>query len=490
MKIGAPWLALALVLTAGVIALAADGTPAAPASFDDLDRYLERAMEEARIPGLAVGVVVENRVEHLRGFGRADPSGRPVTAQTPFVIGSVTKALTASAVMQLVEAGKIDLDAPVVKYLPWFRTSDRARSDAITIRQLLNQTSGLSTLSGRDKTGVTNLSDDALEAGVRDLRRETLISRPGARFHYANCNYRILGVVAQTVSGVSYETYMQRQLFDPLGMTRSFTDPARAKRAGLATGHRYWFNHPVATDAPFPRGALPSGYVMSTAEDMSRFLLAHLGIGMPFDPESLDVLHAPASRRGYAMGWFVEEWYGERVLVHSGLTPGFRSAVALVPSRGSAFVLLMNASRTTSESVQAALTGGLIRFLLGKSPGKVTMPPAARRPESVLLAITLGLAAGLVWQIRASRRRTRAYRAPFVQASLAVAALAAWTWGTFVALPAAHMGTFGLLVLFAPDVGWLLVADEVLFFAWAAFVVASRLIPLWRRRAKVSIGSA
>jgi CubicO group peptidase (beta-lactamase class C family) len=112
--------------------------------FAAIDTYVSLQMQDAGIPGLALGIVHGNQVVHLRGFGVADPNGRVVTPQTPFIIGSTSKSFTALAAMQLVEAGKIDLDTPVQHYIPWFRVADLTASAQITVRHLLNQTSGFS----------------------------------------------------------------------------------------------------------------------------------------------------------------------------------------------------------------------------------------------------------------------------------------------------------------------------------------------------------
>ena len=136
-------------------------------SFTAIDEYVRRQMKDARIPGLALGIVRDGHTVHLRGFGRADESGGPFTPQTPFFIGSTSKSFTALAVMQLAEAGKVDLDAPVQRYIPWFQVADPEASAQITVRHLLNQTSGLTERAGRGAT---------LAAGMHPLEPR----RPGA----------------------------------------------------------------------------------------------------------------------------------------------------------------------------------------------------------------------------------------------------------------------------------------------------------------------
>lgn len=113
--------------------------------FEEIDAHVERQMERLNMPGVALAIVEGGKIVHLRGFGRVRPGGEAPTPQTPFAVGSLTKSFTALAVMQLVEAGKIDLDAPVQRYLPWFRVADLRASAQITVRHLLNHTSGLPT---------------------------------------------------------------------------------------------------------------------------------------------------------------------------------------------------------------------------------------------------------------------------------------------------------------------------------------------------------
>src|SRR5690606_23471813 len=136
---------------------------------DRIDAYIQSRMQTANIPGLALGVVYGDEVVYLKGYGIAAPDGRLVTPQTPFILGSTSKSFTALAVMQLVEAGRIDLDVPVTTYLPWLRTSDAAASVQITVRHLLNQNSGLPTYAGRLGFADNDQSDMALENGIRDL---------------------------------------------------------------------------------------------------------------------------------------------------------------------------------------------------------------------------------------------------------------------------------------------------------------------------------
>jgi CubicO group peptidase (beta-lactamase class C family) len=169
--------ALAMLLPIGLLSRAEPAGPVPVAARsgvqevdeDSVDAYIRTGMHTAQIPGLALGVVHGDHVAYLKGYGIAGPDGRPVTSQTPFVLGSTSKSFTALAVMQLVEAGRIDLDAPVTRYLPWFRTHNAAESAQITVRHLLHHTSGLQTYEGREGLWDNDQSRVALENGIREL---------------------------------------------------------------------------------------------------------------------------------------------------------------------------------------------------------------------------------------------------------------------------------------------------------------------------------
>ena len=188
-----------------------------PNDFAAIDRYVQKEMDAQRIPGLALGIVEGNRILHLRGFGKADESGRKVTPQTLFFNGSTTKSFTALAIMQLHEAGKLDLDAPVQRYLPWWRVADADASARITVRHLLYQVSGLSKATGNEHatSGDSRASAVALEDQVRQLRSAKLTEPVGKTWQYSNANYNTLGMIVQTVSGQSYETYVGDHILVP-----------------------------------------------------------------------------------------------------------------------------------------------------------------------------------------------------------------------------------------------------------------------------------
>ncbi len=209
-----------------------------------IDAYVEAAMDRLHIPGAALGIVKGDRTVYLKGYGISGPDQAPVTPQTPFVLGSTSKSFTALAVMQLAEAGKIELDAPVQRYLPYFRTADEAASSQITVRYLLNQTSGFSIYTGRK--GMVE-GDKSIEQHIRDLKDTPLIGPAGSAYQYSNVNYNILSGIVQAVSGKPYAQYVSDHIFKPLAMNHSYAAPEQARNDGLATGYQPVFGVMVPT---------------------------------------------------------------------------------------------------------------------------------------------------------------------------------------------------------------------------------------------------
>lgn len=302
------------VLAGGVLALfhlaferAADSKPTSkPSLYEDIDTYIEGQMRRLHIPGISLAIIEGDRIVHARGFGQAQPGGEAPSPQTPFFIGSLTKSITALAVMQLVEAGKIELDTPVQRYLPWFRVVDPQASAHISVRQLLNQTSGLSAVAGSIALADCDDHPHATERQVRALSTLKLNHPPGSKWEYSNLNYNILGLILEVVSGESYADYIQRHIFDPLEMRHSYTSRKEAKPNGLAMGHRHWFSLPFpARDLPIPQGSLPSGQLISSAEDMAHYLIAHLNEGRYGDVQILSEAGIQELQRGaveFSMG--------------------------------------------------------------------------------------------------------------------------------------------------------------------------------------------
>ena len=211
------------------------------APYAEIDAYVEQCMQRLNIPAVALAVVEGGKIAHVRGFGWLRARGSAPDAQTPFFIGSLTKSITALAVMQLVEGGSIALAAPVQRYLPWFRVADPRASTRITVRHLLHQTSGLPSVVGETPLADFDSSPGATERQARDLATCELAQAPGAACEYCNMNYNLLGLVIEAVSGMTYADYVYDRIFRPLDMHHTYVDKAAALQNGLAVGHQLCF---------------------------------------------------------------------------------------------------------------------------------------------------------------------------------------------------------------------------------------------------------
>jgi len=352
-----------------------------------IDAYVEDQMRRLNIPGLAMAIVEGDQIVHVRGFGHARPGGEAPTPQTPFFIGSVTKSITALAIMQLVEADKVELDAPVKRYLPWFRVADPEASAHITVRHLLNHTSGLSMLQGQ--LVLTDM-DDAPGATERQLRALSTVklSHPvGTKFAYNNTNYNILGMIIEVVSGEAYADYVQHHIFTPLGMKHSYSSKSVAQKNGLAMGYRYWFGHPFpAPNLPMPSGSLPSGQLSSSAEDMAHYLTIYLNGGRYGDVQILSSSGIEEMQRGtveiiemgeslgfYAMGWECQGAGKSRIVWHSGIVPDFGAVAALVPEQKKGIILIYNANHAMLKMSFDEFGLGAAQQLAGETPSKTLL---------------------------------------------------------------------------------------------------------------------
>jgi CubicO group peptidase (beta-lactamase class C family) len=387
-----------------------------------IDKYVQKEMQATRMPGVALGIVKGDEIVHLKGFGEADSSGRAVTAQTPFIIGSTSKSFTALAIMQLVKAGNVELDAPVQRYLPWFRVADEESSRRIAVRHLLNHTSGLSRTSGEEYLLKEDDGKGALEKAVRSLNTAKLNRPVGESFEYSNMNYNILGLIVQTVSGESYEQYISEHILTPLDMNDSFASVPEAERHGLATGHRYWFGRPFAGGGlPYNRATVPSGYISSSAEDLSHYLIAQLNGGryegaQVLSPEGIAELHRGTANMGpnisYAMGWEDTRLGDVPVVRHSGDTGNFHATMILAPESRWGVVVLMNGSNGLRLAGMDGIANGVASLLLGRQP-----PPAPFEQTKALLFVFLAVGAlqvlGMVRSVVLLRRwRTQPERHP------------------------------------------------------------------------------
>lgn len=369
-------------------------TPSAQAA-PGIDDYLSGALETTGLPGFSVVVTKGDQVVHAAGYGH-DSDGRPMTADTPMRVASVSKSFTAMAVMTLVDSGRIALDRPVVEQLPGFSMAD-PRAAQVTVRQLLNQTSGFS-----DTTIDINALETASSLADYTARLSTgsLAADPGTHWEYCNVNYDLAGRLVEVVSGQPFGDYLRQHVFGPLGMRTSAT---RADEVRPADGYVSLFG------AWIPRAELAGfhddsggGGVITTAADMGEWLVSQNGAGQQLvSPENLQLMHSPSAVDDYGMGWRVEQpEEGPEMLMHSGNLFTYNAIQAIVPETGYGFAVMTNGA-SLHESTYDILMG-----LVALSEGRTPPEPSNGRQQNELVLGAISLVAvglGVLGAVRSRR---------------------------------------------------------------------------------------
>ncbi len=363
-------------------ALRSSGTPDLAA----LDAFYEAQVAANNLKGMAVIIVKADgksggSIIYQRGFGMAG-RGLPFTPQTPFPISSGSKSFLALSVMQLVEAGRVELDAPIQRYLPWWQVADPEISSQITVRDLLNQVTGLVAGPGfYDDSGMSSRlpPETSMEEAVRDLRTARPMLPLRSAFRYFDPNYWTLGVLVEKISGRSYPEYLKEHVFGPLGMTNTTTTAQGAP--AMAEGNLTLFGFPVSYRETINQKYLLSCCgVISTTEDLGNYLIAQLNLGQQGDtrllsPQSMRVMHAPRTDvepfmgMQYAMGWTVEEENGIRRVEDPGTWATYSSEMTLLPDQGYGIAIFYNQGCFAPQMFGfPAILDGTINLLTGSQP--------------------------------------------------------------------------------------------------------------------------
>jgi CubicO group peptidase (beta-lactamase class C family) len=470
--------------------------------FEAVDTYISSKMKELGIPGAALVLVQGDQIVHLKAFGVADASGRPVTPQTPFFTGSTGKSFTALAVMQLVEAGKIELDAPVQSYLPWFRIADENASALITVRQLVNQVGGLPQSIGQKQLANIDPGDSAIENNVQALAKVELIAPPGERYEYSNANFVTLGMIIQEVSGQSYETYIKEHIFQPLDMQNSFTSKIEAEKDGLAASYQKWFGISVASpDLRFVRGSLPAGYLNMSIEDFGHYLITQLNDGgyegvSILSSAGISTLHhpdvqMPGSTDFYAMGWEVQHFQDVEVIGHNGAVPGYTTDMFLVPEKNIAVAMVLNTYSPMLGVRVSRLPANVLRILLAQP----TIPGNEIFSMQIIYAVVMLIPFLHLIAVLATFRRIRHWRTSgqhptqtqmvrFIGLPLIWNALIAYI--LLILLPSAFDANLETVILFQPDVGWIAIMSGIFAIVWGLLRTGIVIAGLGRERLRLS----
>ena len=318
--------------------------------FETICALITRKMEELRIPGVAFGVR-KNGTVLLRGFGVTnvdDP--QPITSDTVFPLASISKTVAATAVMRLVEQGRIDLDTPVQRYIPTFRIQDEAASRTITIRHLITHTPGFEGQLTTVDRGLASLEYFA-DTTIRDL---PLLAPPGAIWSYNNAGFTLLGRVIEVVTGRDIHNALREQVFTPLQLTRSFTRIGDAVTYRFAQGHAGGAGGRAQISRPFSlSSSVTAGGVAMSISDLLSYAEFHLGEGTGarasvLSRASIEAMRVPQLKKAptedaIGISWQLRPIGGVMTQMHGGTAgAGHRLLLEVVPERRLAFGILTN----------------------------------------------------------------------------------------------------------------------------------------------------
>lgn len=353
-------LALGLILATAVQSAAPLPAQASPSKETQAQDLLAR-IQARGVPAVSAAVAVQGRIVWRGAAGEADLEAHlPATPATRFRIGSVSKVLTAVALMRLREAGGIDLDAPIQTYVPSFPVKD---GPPITARMLANHTSGLRHYQGREFLNQVRYGDILTPLEV--FSKDPLLSPPGTRFNYSSYGYNLLGAAIERAGGQPFGRYVDQQVLTPLGMKSTALDDNEAILENRARPYSFYDNGAYAR----PQGPLVNGpYVdnsnkwagggfLSTPSDMVTLASALLRPGF-LKPDSLSLLFTPpvldGKSTGYGMGFFVATAPdGQRLVFHNGTAVGGSSMLVILPDRATAIAITVNATRAPLTQTDA-----------------------------------------------------------------------------------------------------------------------------------------
>ncbi|MET9610048.1 serine hydrolase domain-containing protein [Streptomyces sp. NPDC006512] len=345
-------------------------------SYEVLRGFVESTAKEFGIPGAAVGVWRDGReVYACHGVTSVD-NPLPVDERTLFVLGSVTKPWTATALMRLVGDGRVELDAPVRRYVPELVLSDEQAAAEITVSQLLNHTAGLDWRLSVE----TGEGDDALAAYVAKMAESELIASPGARASYSQMGYNLAGRIIENVTGLTYEQAVGSLLLEPLGLSDSVFAPADAMTRRFAVGHNLGEDGTLTVVRQWKdtRANNPGGGGVSSVADQLRWARFHLGDGraesgervLPAElllrqQEPTVELRGSSLADAFGIGWFLRDVDGVRTVGHGGSVNGQFVDLLMVPERNFAVVTASNAGPDAGLAFNQAVVRWVLETYLG-----------------------------------------------------------------------------------------------------------------------------
>ena len=351
-----PIFCLLLVYLAAVSGAAAQQKGLAPEKRAEIEKAVSSFMSANSVPGIGAAVVLDGEPLWSAGFGMADlENSSPATSSTLFRLGSISKPITAVAILQLNEHGKLDLDAPVQKYCPAFPQKD----SPITTRELLGHLGGI---RHYNPDGKGDIPEDSarhfatMEESLQIFAKDPVVAKPGTAFHYSTYGYTLLGCVLEGAASEKYADYVRENIFKPAGMAQTQADDFFA-----VIPHRTRWYHKDKAGLVRNAGVLDSSYkipgggLISSADDMARFEAAILADKL-LQRATRDLMWtslktADGKMTGYGLGWGLVDKFGVHILAHTGGQQGTSTAFAVVPERRAGVVVLVNMDNVDSGSL-------------------------------------------------------------------------------------------------------------------------------------------
>ncbi len=340
------------------------------AKWEHFCEFVRQTIDEKMVPGVAVGIWHGGEMT-VAGFGVTNVDHPlPVTPDTLFQIGSITKTFTGTAVMRLVEAGQLGLDAAVQSYLPGFRVADAEASTKATLRHLLTHTGGWV----GDFFHDTGCGDDALTRYVADMADLAQLAPIGTVWSYNNAGFGVAGAIIERVTGKPYHVALRELVLEPLGLAHVYFDPGDVLVHRFAVGHTLNGEAPqVATPWTLPRYVAPLGGIVTRVADLLQYGRFHLDNGLTPDgqrlltAESVAAMQTPQvtlwDKESWGLTWRVDDTYGARLVEHGGGTKGQVSRLTLVPQHDFALVIFTNADQ--GDGVVQAVRQAALQSYLG-----------------------------------------------------------------------------------------------------------------------------
>jgi len=350
------FLRLLLTILASAAAVSAQQKTLSQEKRLEIEKAVSTFMSANSVPGMGAALVLDGEPVWSAGFGMADlEDSAPATSSTLFRLGSLSKPITATALLQLWEHGKLDLDAPVQKYCPAFPQKEWP----ITSRELLGHLGGI---RHYNRDGKGDIPEDSarhfasMEESLQIFAADPLVAKPGTKFNYSTYGYTLLGCVLEGAASQKYMDFVRENIFKPASMAQTQADDFFT-----IIPHRTRWYHKDKSEIVRNAGVLDSSYkipgggLISSADDMARFEAAMLADKLVKRP-ARDLMWTPqktpdGKSTGYALGWGISDKFGIHIVAHTGGQQGTSTAFVLVPERRAGVIVLANMDSVDSGNL-------------------------------------------------------------------------------------------------------------------------------------------